>query len=70
MDMQQEVDEINGYRYLLTVIDVLSKYAWAVPLKNKARTNLADAIFEQGRVPERLQTDAFKLNKRMSQQTF
>ena len=25
----------KGIRYLLTVIDVLSKYAWVQPLKNK-----------------------------------
>jgi len=25
----------KGYHYILTVIDVLSKYAWAVPLKSK-----------------------------------
>jgi len=25
----------KGYHYILTVIDVLSKYAWAVPLKMK-----------------------------------
>ncbi|XP_020298538.1 uncharacterized protein LOC109862805 [Pseudomyrmex gracilis] len=24
----------RGYHYILTVIDVLSKYAWAIPLKN------------------------------------
>ena len=26
----------RGYNYILTVIDVLSKYAWAVPLKSKS----------------------------------
>ena len=25
----------DGYKYMLCVIDVFSKYAWAVPLKNK-----------------------------------
>ena len=25
----------NGYKYILTVIDVLSKYAWVEPLKTK-----------------------------------
>ena len=66
--MQQEAEENDGYKYLLTVIDVLSKYAMVVPLKNKtgvSLVNAVDVIFEQGRVPERLQTDAGKefLNK-------
>jgi len=26
----------KGYHYILTVIDVLSKYAWTVPLKSKS----------------------------------
>ena len=37
---------------LLTSIDVLGKYAWVVPLKNKTGTLLAEAfkrIFAQGR---------------------
>ena len=59
----------DGYRFLLTVVDVLSKYAWVVPLKDKTRKSLVDAfdaVFKKdGRVPERLQTDAGKefLNK-------
>ena len=59
----------DGYRFLLTVIDVLSKYAWVVPLKDKTGKRLVDAfdaIFKKdGKVPERLQTDAGKefLNK-------
>ena len=45
---------------LLTSIDVLGKYAWVVPLKNKTGTLLAEAfkrIFAQGRKPLKLQTD-------------
>ncbi|KYN15202.1 hypothetical protein ALC57_12577 [Trachymyrmex cornetzi] len=30
----------RGYHYILTVIDVLSKHAWAVPLKAKCQRNL------------------------------
>ena len=25
----------RGYRYVLVIIDILSKYGWTVPLKNK-----------------------------------
>ena len=47
------------------VIDVLSKYAWAVPIKNKmgvAVTEAFEKILRQGgRKPLRLQTNAFKV---------
>ena len=55
----------RGMRYLLTVIDVLSKYAWVEPLKSKTGVAVA-AAFERilkrarGRHPVRLQTDAGK----------
>ncbi|XP_048583960.1 uncharacterized protein LOC125563136 [Nematostella vectensis] len=59
-DMQALRSYNDGYNYLLTVIDVLSKYAWVVPLKDKTGKRLVEAfesIFEGGRQPEKLQTD-------------
>jgi len=54
----------KGYHYILTVIDVLSKYAWVVPLKNKSGSEMADAITEiirkSSRHPKNLQTDMGK----------
>ena len=50
-------------RYLLTCIDVFSKYAWAIPLKRKtgsAVTEAFETIFEEGRKPQTLQTDQGK----------
>ena len=51
----------RGHHYILTVIDVLSKYAWAVPLKSKSGSETADAIVEiiraSKRCPKNLQTD-------------
>lgn len=50
----------DGYVYLLTCIDVLSKYAWVLPLKTKTGETLVKAfqeIFAGGRKPDRLQTD-------------
>lgn len=51
----------NGYRYLLTVIDTFSKYAWGEALKTKSAKDVAEAmekIFKSGRgVPKNLQTD-------------
>ncbi|XP_067211747.1 uncharacterized protein [Linepithema humile] len=50
----------NGdYNYILTVIDVLSKYAWAMPLKTKGgieTSKALSAIFRE-RIPKNLQTD-------------
>ena len=50
----------QGYCYLLTCIDVFSKYAWVVPLTRKTGPNLVEAfanIFAEGRKPQTLQTD-------------
>jgi len=50
----------DGYRYLLTIIDLFSRFAWAVPLRNKTGGEVTTAfrhVFAQGRRPERLQTD-------------
>ena len=48
------------YRYMLTVIDTFSKFAWVVPLKSKTAKEVTAAmsyIFNQGRLPKNLQTD-------------
>jgi len=50
----------KGYRYLLTVIDLFSRYAWAKPIKDKTGKEVKRAfqeIFAKGRKPQRLQTD-------------
>jgi transposase InsO family protein len=50
----------DGNAFLLTVIDVFSKYVWAVPIARKTQSLVAEAfrsIFEQGRKPLILQTD-------------
>jgi len=54
--------ENEGYRYLLTVIDLFSRFAWPIPIKDKTGPEVARAfrtqIFEaSGRRPQRLQTD-------------
>jgi len=49
---------------VLTVIDVLSKYAWAVTLKTKngteMATEIAKIIQDDGKCPKNLQTDMGK----------
>ena len=36
VDMQAFSFFNKGFKYILTVIDVFSKYAWAVPIKDKS----------------------------------
>ena len=54
----------KGIRYALTVVDVLSKYAWVEPSKDKtgvAVTQAMQTILKRaGRTPQKLQTDAGK----------
>lgn len=61
VEMQPYASDNKGFRYLLTVIDAFSKYAWAVPVKNKSGNEVAKAmesIFNKGtQPPVNLQTD-------------
>lgn len=59
VDMKEVSRHNDNYKYILTVIDSLSKYAWAVPLRLKDGKSLVRAyssIFKQ-RKPVRLRTD-------------
>lgn len=57
----QKLKEVNkGYAYILTVIDVLSRYAWAEPLKSKSPEHCKIAfgkIISGDRKPWRLYSD-------------
>jgi len=44
VDMQAFSKFNNGIKYLLTVIDVFSRYGWMVPLKIKTRLEVANAL--------------------------
>ena len=73
VDLQSLSQWNRGYKYLLTCIDVLSKFAWVVPLKTKTGKELVAAfkeIFRQGRKPEMLHTDAGTEFKNRAFQTF
>ena len=59
VDMTPFFRPIKGYKYLLAVIDVYSKYGWIVPLKTKTGKEVAQAfrkLFHNGH-PSRLWTD-------------
>ncbi len=50
----------NGIKYLLTCVDVLTRFGWVQPLTNKTGKSLVAAftkIFQTGRKPLALQTD-------------
>ena len=73
VDLQSLSRWNRGYKYLLTCIDILSKYAWVVPLKTKTGSELVKAftkIFQQCRKPDKLQTDAGTEFKNKTCQTF
>ena len=68
--MQQFSKRNKGYRYLLMVLDLFSKYGWIVPLKDKKGETVTEAfktIFKEGRKPQYLWTDMRKeyYNKNM-----
>ena len=61
VDMQKYSKFNDGYKYILTCIDLFSKFGWAVPLVSKTSENIKTAfqvIFHSGRQPYKLQTDA------------
>ncbi|PFX12388.1 putative uncharacterized transposon-derived protein F54H12.3 [Stylophora pistillata] len=60
VEMQKFAKWNKGYRYLLMVLDIFSKYGWIVPLKNKKGESVAAGfkqIFAEGRVPKKMWTD-------------
>ena len=58
--MQQFSKWNKGYRYLLMVLDVFSKYGWIKPLKDKKGETVTEAfktILKEGRKPQYLWVD-------------
>ena len=43
IDIQAFSKDNNGIKYLLTVIDIFSKFVWIIPLKRKTGQELANA---------------------------
>ena len=64
VDMREWQRENRNYTFLLTCIDIFSKYAWVRPIKNKSGDTVCEAlksIFESSnRSPQNLQTDKGK----------
>ena len=67
--MGEYSSENRGFRFLLTVIDTFSKYAWCEAIESKNAIDVVkamEAILSSGRRPKNLQTDHGKefYNKR------
>ena len=55
VEMQQFRKWNKGYRYLLMVLDLFSKYGWIIPLKDEKGETVTQAfktIFEENRKPQ------------------
>ena len=58
----QLISKFNkGFRFLLCVIDIFSKYAWVVPLKDKKDASIVNAfqkiLDKSGRKPNKIRVD-------------
>ena len=65
LDMHQYAKWNKKVKFLLTVVDVLSRYAYVVPLKGKTGSEVSKAFAEtvrrnEGEAPDNLQTDKGK----------
>ena len=50
-------DENDGYKYLLVVIDIFSRYGWVEPLKDKTANEIVkafDKVLQEGRIPKKI----------------
>ena len=61
VDMQLISKFNKGFRFLLCVIDIFSKYAWVVPLKDKKGVSIVDAfqkkLDDSNRKPNKIWVD-------------
>ena len=72
VDMQYYSRTNKGYKYILMIIDIFSKYGWAIPLKRKTALEVYEAfvdLWKKQKPPKFLWTDKGKEfdNKRMNE---
>lgn len=63
VEMQAFAKSNKGYKYLLMLIDIFTKYGWIVPLKTKTGSEVTNAfqkIFKEGRIPAKIWSDKGK----------
>ena len=55
--MQSQIKYNKGIKYLLCAIDLLNKYAWVLPLKDKRGISINNAfqkVVSKGRKPNKI----------------
>ena len=61
VDMKEWEKQNKGFKYMLNVIDVFSKYAWSIPMKNKTGETTLEGFREihrkSGRIPKHIWDD-------------
>ena len=61
VDMAEWKDKNDGYKYMINIIDVFTRYAWSIPLKDKTAKSILEAfksiLRDSGGKPNRLWTD-------------
>ena len=60
VDVKAYSRENKGFKYILTIINVFSKFAWAIALKSKSGKDVAEAfasILKNHNPPDNLQVD-------------
>ena len=63
VDMTSYSKQNGGFKFLLTVIDIFSKFAWAIPIKSKNGadvTNAMKSVLKDKRIPKNLHVDQGK----------
>ena len=54
----QSLSKYNkGIKYLLCAIDLFSKYAWVIPIKDKKGTSIVNAMSDSNRKPNKIWFD-------------
>ena len=61
VDMREWEKQNKGFKYMLNVIDIFSKYAWSIPMKNKTGETTLEAFKkiggDSGRMPKHIWVD-------------
>jgi len=60
LDIHQYARQNEGNKFILVVLDIFTRYAWARPLKNKtglSNSSALEDILNNGRKPTKLWTD-------------
>ena len=59
----QQFEWNKGYRYLLMVLDLFSKYGWIVPLKDKKGETVTEALYSKPSSKTAVSHNIFELIK-------